>query len=609
MTKSLDGVSSDEKPHVTLSDEDTLSFLSSSFVFGSKESKAGETCRSQLRITSNAFSDSAPVVLDSLTLNFEGSLRPIKIKHAPGEGGPARGLWRSQVEVQETFEDGTEDDLPSEVTGQADLTIRPGQTRTLEVDIPLRAAGDVQATSVLFHYRHESFSLDYSMKLGGEGEAKGWYIEESSRPRRVREAAHQLHVLPRPPKMEVKIKEAADQYYANELLELKLELLNAEDETAQVKLDVYVLGKEIPPFQVQSSDQTKSVEGASGEARCSGLSLGTITSQAAHEAIVLIDPVDAPTTLDLQIRVSYHLDSDPATPIIQSLSVQLNVVNAFEANYDLVPRIHDDVWPSLFDSDGLDGSEDNELAAVPRGMAQKWHLICHYASFAEEALEIVGMDMKILSSVASMHCEVTQRPQVPDDGIIMGPKTMHEAQFELVVQKTKLDDRQPVTVDLGFIIQWRRDNKRDSQVNTTIMQVGKYLVLSTEPRVLASVFHAPLETTGLLHLEVTVENPSNHFLTFGLSMEPSDEFAFSGAKQTTVHLLPLSRRKVTYRLLPLVGGKYVKPGLVVRDKYFQKVLRVIPTEGMKIDKDGLLLWVPGSVVAEEDEPEDEAVEA
>jgi hypothetical protein len=75
-------------------------------------------------------------------------------------------------------------------------------------------------------------------------------------------------------------------------------------------------------------------------------------------------------------------------------------------------------------------------------------------------------------------------------------------------------------------------------------------------------------------------------------MEPSDEFAFSGSKQTTMHVLPVSRRSTIYRLVPLVRDVWIRPNLVVRDKYFQKVLRVIPTEGMKHDKDGVLVWVP-----------------
>lgn len=85
-----------------------------------------------------------------------------------------------------------------------------------------------------------------------------------------------------------------------------------------------------------------------------------------------------------------------------------------------------------------------------------------------------------------------------------------------------------------------------------------------------------------------------------------------------MNLLPVSRRSVDYRILPLVGpsfssssssssindgeggsveaeGAWIKPHLVVRDKYFQKVLRIIPAgEGMKLDKEtgGVLIWVP-----------------
>ena len=87
-----------------------------------------------------------------------------------------------------------------------------------------------------------------------------------------------------------------------------------------------------------------------------------------------------------------------------------------------------------------------------------------------------------------------------------------------------------------------------------------------------------------------------------------DEFAFSGAKTTTLNVLPVSRRTVTYRLLPLVRGAWIRPHLVVRDKYFQKVLRVVPTEGLKGDKEGVLIWVP-PVDEEEDEEEDDESES
>jgi hypothetical protein len=97
----------------------------------------------------------------------------------------------------------------------------------------------------------------------------------------------------------------------------------------------------------------------------------------------------------------------------------------------------------------------------------------------------------------------------------------------------------------------------------------------------------------MIHFDVMIENPSNHFLTFGISMEPSEKFAFSGTKQSTLQLVPLSRRTTRFRLLPTVRGEWIGPvQCVIRDRYFQKVLKIAPTEGMRIDKEGIFCWAP-----------------
>jgi hypothetical protein len=97
----------------------------------------------------------------------------------------------------------------------------------------------------------------------------------------------------------------------------------------------------------------------------------------------------------------------------------------------------------------------------------------------------------------------------------------------------------------------------------------------------------------MIHFDVTIENPSNHFLTFGITMEPSEKFAFSGVKQSTLQLVPLSRKSLTFRLLPSLRGEWIGPlHCVIRDRYFQKVLKIAPTEGMRLDKEGILIWVP-----------------
>lgn len=555
-------------------------------------------CTAQLSLISNAFPDSAPVVLNSVRVDFNGSLKPIVLEHEDAEQESEKKVLLTSLSLKEDFEKKPDDELPSELRGQGDLTLRPGQTLVFELAIPLREAGDTEASSVTLSYKSEAFDLDYTMKFRETDEVLGWFVEGLSKPRHSRRDGRALHIQPRPPKMEIKLVDPLDQYYANELIELRIELLNAEDETASVKLDAHLFGKDVPPFKIQGAGEERTADGAIEESGIMGLSLGKISNGSSLSLLLTIDPIEVPTSYDLHLRASYHLESDAATPIMQVLPIQLNVVGAFEANYDLMPRIHPDPWPSLFDYEGVLDQGDSDAALVPaKGFAQKWCLGCHFASFAHEDLRVVDVDIRVVSCVGGARCNVVKRPEMPEEGIVVEPKKMHEVEFDLVAQKLSLDDRQPVSLDLAFIIRWKRNAATDSAPNTTTMMVGNYVVLGAEPRVLAAAYQT--SAGGLTQLEVTVENPSSHFLTFGLAMEPSDEFAFSGAKQTTLHLLPMARRTATYRLLPLVGAGYVRPGLVVRDKYFQKTLRIVPTEGMKMDKDGLLIWVPGQPGDEE----------
>lgn len=607
ISKSLQGVSTTSKPYIELSDETACSFITTSLAFRSKEGKAGEPCSAQLSLTSHALADSAPVTFESLKVQFTGNLKSIFIEHnepsKDAESSMKQSIYISAVDLKEEILEDEEEDRSALLMGQAELTIAPGQTRVFELKIPLREPGEVIASSVVLSIGNEAFDLDFTLNFQEHDQVTGWYVEGSHRPRHARPDAHVLQIQPRPPKMEIRLVDPPAQFFANEVIELIVELLNNEEESANVKLDAHLLGKETPIFRLQAEGHDEKIaEVADEEVKIMGLALGSIKNSSSSQLVLHLDPTTTPSTLDLQIRASYHLASDAATTVVQMLSYQLNIANAFEANYELVPRVHSDPWPSLFDYEGVGEASDGDVPA--RGLAQKWSLLCNYMSFAQHDLNVVGMELTVLSAVGGGRCSVVRSSSIPHEGLVTVPNAFYDAQFDIVVQKPSIDDRNPLTVELAYSIKWQRPGNPENPINTTTMPPGKYLTLSPEPRVLASVYHSPPDETSLLQLDITIENPSIHFLTFGLSMEPSDEFAFSGGKTTTLNLLPMSRRMTTYRLLPLVRGTYIRPGLVVRDKYFQKVLRIIPTEGMKIDKDGLLVWVPGEKKADGDVAEE-----
>ncbi|KAI1129354.1 Gryzun, putative trafficking through golgi-domain-containing protein [Nemania abortiva] len=626
ISKSLDGISVVQPPVINLDDGHLTSFVCADFIFKNEEGKSGQTCPAQLSLVSRAFPDAIPITLKSLVVEVEGGLREIHLAHKNPDGQKQTNnalelvkiaLKEAEGDGNDSLADGSDEHGPLIILEAIhDLTLIPGQTRVFEFDIPLREPGDAKATSVQLSLDSETFSLTYSIKLDRAASSNQWHSSLSQKRRLIRPDPRSIRILPRPPKMEIKALQMLEQYYTNEAIQLDLDIINEEESDAIAKMDVNLHGSGAPLYQIQVAGGDKHSSSGNDDRGLLGIHLNTISASESMRVPIALDPVDGPTVLDLSIKISYYLVTDPSTPIAQEISYRLNIVSPFEASYDLLPRIHPE-WPSLFNTENIQEPLDGDMIATrSRGLAQKWALVTRYASFAHEEVLVSDLDVEVISTQGNVTCIASKVEALPPNGQILSPKTIEEGHFELVSQKSSLDDRSPATADLAFVIKWRRISTPDTVLNVTTLPLPRFYVTVAEPRVLATAsYPTPRSPSArpdtsppqLLFLDITIENPSSHFLTFGLTMEPSDEFAFSGAKATTINVLPIARRSITYRLLPLVRGAWIRPTLVVRDKYFQKVLKIIPTEGIKSDKDGILLWVPPE--DEGDDGNDEAAAA
>lgn len=389
--------------------------------------------------------------------------------------------------------------------------------------------------------------------------------------------------------MELVFNRFQQQYYTNEQITLTLDVLNEEEDDSIANLEVRLLGEGAPAIALNIASKLDSEESEKGN-ELTGTPLGRIAKSTSSMVEIVIPPVDMPAVYGLSLKASYNLVSDIETPISRTMSTQLDIISPFEANYDFSPRIHPDPWPSIFThEEGQD--EGSEYDAKAHGLAQKWCLTARYASFAMDDIIVEDMGVQVLGIHGGITCTTKKLITIPEGGLKVSPKSLEEALFDVCTQKLSLDDRGTATLDVSLSISWRRHD-RSSPVNTTTLAVPRLLVSSSEPRVLAAVSYSSA-VSSLILFDVTIENPSNHFLTFGVSMEPSEKFAFSGTKQSTLQLVPLSRRTVRFRLLPVERGDWIGPvRCEVRDRYFQKVLRIAPTEGLRADKEGLLVWVP-----------------
>ncbi|KAJ5131741.1 hypothetical protein N7448_005899 [Penicillium atrosanguineum] len=590
--RSLESYPSEKpKPSVVLRAEDVMTSLTASVVFEKSEGNVGEPLQAQLVISSCAQMVSAPIKLAEVKLVFEGCLRPVRLQsNLNKDSDTTTPSCISDISLREPSSLGdpsiqSPTAALATLVGIADLTIGPGQTKIFNLACIPREAGESLVASIAMLVDGEKFDLAYVITEYDLHESY-WWQQTKNGPSRRRVGKDRdtgkCKIMPKPPKIRISTPNFKETYYTNERVALRIGLHNEEDEGADVSAEIRLFGSP------ESTTKLEWLDGNEGEDPLeSGAS--TPTEGASHFlkrnigvmgrssdkdfTIVLADTQDA-AKYTLEISAVYHLVSDVQTPIIKTITVDLSFVRPFEANYEFLPRVHPQPWPSFFSVGDDLLSKDSE--STPGGLAQRWCLNSKAVSFALEPLVIEKMSLKLL----------TRPPYI-------APEELRESNFLLDVQKMTLGDRLATPLNFALEIDWRRhssDDETSPDITTSILEIPRFVVPMGEPRVLCSA--TPSTTmSGLVHLEYTLENPSTHFLTFNLMMEASEHFAFSGPKSTVVQLVPLSRHTVRYNILAAKRGLWLQPQLVIVDTYFNKTLRVLPTGEMRADKKGILVWV------------------
>lgn len=622
------------KPAVVIREEDIHSFLAVTFAFEQSEGKVADHCTCQLTVTSYASKISVPVTMAELKIIFNGGFRPIILHHQENK----ESLKNVHTKVALSEGPSTNDALPSTKVskrdsrhsvfkGSEDLTFTAGHSRVFEFTLPLREAGPARARSATFSMASDLFDLDYVVDFDRTIIPDTWWFQRKSKRRLVRIDPHEVNILPKPPKMEIRFVEVQDQYYTDEAISLQMEITNGEDEDSVATLAVHISGEQAPRLGLRFSKDTNSI--AADVEKSDSIpeaSLGIMQVAKSTFGMIDIPASNFPVAYDLIVDLSYHLVSDPDTPINRTMTMRLYVVSPFEANYDFSPRLDPTPWPSFFAHEELSPTDPSVPIEVGHqtatGLGQKWCLTARYASFALSPLYVRSINLDTIALNGGIICSTTRYPDsapAPSAPTSIAPNTIQETQFSVSTRKISLDDRRSASLDLSLLITWSRTPS--GPAHTTTLPVPRLLVASSEPRVLASIVatappakpasEADTESDspaalmpGLVDLVYSIENPSMHFLTFGVAMSPSEEFAFSGPKLSSLQLTPLSRRAVRFGLLPVpkrresadadgdAGGRWIRVVFVVRDRYFQKVLRVAPGEGMRADKEGVLIWVP-----------------
>lgn len=491
----------------------------------------------------------------------------------------------------------------SSLIGQTNLVFNPRQTKIFNFAVPLREAGDIRAKSAELSMTEELFDVEYVVLLDAKTIPGEWWIKDSTRVRKQKTGRGTIlstKAHPKPPRMHLLLINMKDQYYTGEQITVSAEVLNEEDEETEAALEVRILGDGEEPADItwiKSSDLANprvndavenSTDQDQGDDGLPGHRMGRLAPTAKRVESFSFSASSRPVEYIVEVKVLYYQLSDLETPLSRTLTASVVAVAPFEVSYDFSPRLHPAPWPNYFqahDEGDLEQTSDSQVL----GLSQRWCLSTVLASAGTEELFLEAGKLELPEITGNITCSVkhsTENSTLPTRVSRDDPRQLS---FILDVQRLSLEDRRSVTLDVTLDISWKRPGN-DSQLISTSLSIPRLLIPGGEPRVLASVQYSK-DIPSLIHLDYTIENPSMRLLTFSLVMEPNDDFAFYGHKVSSLQLVPLSRHTVRFNLFPMVRGAWIQPQLKVVDKYFNKILRIVATEGMKMDRKGILVWV------------------
>ena len=529
-------------------------------------------------------------------------MRDIKIEHDETVEAKASKSDGSRRLYELSLQKSSEDAL----TGRGDLAFGPREAKVFSLSALPLDAGDAKLSMIVLCYANERFELDFS--IANENHQKQdhlWAVSATGLSRTPLDRDHNLGVtvLPKPPKMRIELPNLARAYFTDEHITLDIVIINDEEEHANVSIDVRLVGQEVDiPVGLRWASEVNEVGDTEYHAREDEAQrqsktayslvavLGEMSPSETQKRVICFQARPATAQCSLEVIARYHLLSELETPIVKSLAVDMHYMQPFEANFDFRPQVSQEPWPSYFcipdQTESLRENLDRETPA--EGLTQTWSMNAGIASFASHPLIVEAIELQVQSIHDKAICRILSEPNDSVEPITLSPNDIHSRSFDLELRKISLDDRLTTYFDLKLLLTWRRDAS-SSQNATTVLPAPELVIPFGEPRVLAS--SPSSRSKPFISLDYVIENPSMHVLSFNVSMDASEEFAFSGPKATAVQLVPLSCQTISYRLLPLARGLWISPQVKVLDVHWNKMLKPIATGDMKADRRGVLIWV------------------
>lgn len=434
----------------------------------------------------------------------------------------------------------------------------------------------------------------------------------------VKPVSSRLSIHPRPPKLEVSLANIHEVYCTSEVAIVDIDFLNGEDEEANVQLQLRALGGEEESASLAWLHQEDNNDSIPPEySHFLDSEVGKMAPSCKRTKQLSVNLPSSETTIVLEARVSYRLSSNAEIPISKLATAEILVIRPFSASHRVRPDLHPNEWPDYLD-------------LTTRGKPiTRWHVDMLFSSSAPVPLHVDFIALNVSDIDEGMKSWISDQSEDCKRTFSLQSKEQRRISFTMDIEKDYDDSRDPI-LNPKLEISWHRGPTRDHQKLTTdhggdtaTVQTNQELppmtLAANEPRVLASTWWIPRsaihiqadskgaeepesdtdpktgfnatipsatkkaeeeneeEESDAVVLLLILENPTDHMRTFGITVDPSDDFAFSGHKNKDWNVRMKSRRVVKYVLLPFERGKWVRVAVKVVDVEVRRMVSIHAT--------------------------------
>ena len=559
--------------------------VSATFAFTVASGCVGEALPFQVVLTSQAHRSSKAIKLSYLRLAFEGGMRNIELQHNPQIDCHTASLDGLVHFYTPALQKANSDCLQ----GSSDLILFPASSKIFSLAALPFDASRIEVSRISLCVREEDFDFEFILP-GDEIPHQDctWALNGNTlcQSKTQSERSTLVEVLPKPPKVRIELPNLSKSYFTGEHILLSIQVSNEEDEESSVDIEINLHDQDTSSLILHWGTVEEDTDPAVDENTKGTLktSLGLMASAEKRFLTFNFQSGVKPAAHTLEIIAHYCLLSDPDTPVSKAVSIDMLIVRPFEANFDFAPQIHEKQWSSYFHVD-----EEMKTPDTAVGLCQRWTVTAAIASFAPIDLVLEAADLQLAAPPEKVVCTIWPNDDNSSAAATLPPQEIQERRFSMDLQKTGFEDCRTSCFDLQLRIIWRRDIA-GAPTAIAYLQLPELVIPYGEPRVLAS---ASLERAkpGRVHVNYVIENPSMHVLSFSVTMEASDDFAFSGPKATSLQLVPHSCHAIRYTLLPFVHGRWIEPQVKIIDEHWHKTLKVNVTGDIKGSKRGILIWI------------------